>query len=114
MRRRTDVSPEAIAVATPAMLPTPTVDASAVMSSPPAVAGTVRTATSGCALVNRSARCCSRPASVLLSAIGRSGWNDLSFGGAIPDDELLEAVEESYRLVVARLPRKHRPEGWDA
>jgi predicted DNA-binding protein (MmcQ/YjbR family) len=45
--------------------------------------------------------------------IGRSGWNTLSVGGAIPDDELLEAVDESYRLVVVKLPRKHRPEGWD-
>src|SRR3954466_7667085 len=24
--------------------------------------------------------------------IGRSGWNDLAYAGAIPDDELLEAV----------------------
>ena len=45
--------------------------------------------------------------------IGRSGWNDLAFGGAIPDDEILDAVDESYALVVAKLPRKHRPEGWD-
>lgn len=45
--------------------------------------------------------------------IGRSGWNDLRLGGAIPDEELLEAVDESYRLVVTGLPRKHRPEGWD-
>ena len=45
--------------------------------------------------------------------IGRQGWNDLSLSGAIPDDELLEAVDESYRLVVARLPKKHRPEGWE-
>jgi predicted DNA-binding protein (MmcQ/YjbR family) len=50
----------------------------------------------------------------VMAYIGRSGWNDLAYGGAIPDDELLEAAEESYRLVVARLPRKHRPEGWDA
>ena len=49
----------------------------------------------------------------VMAYIGRSGWNDLSFSGAIPDDELLEAVEESYRLVVAKLPRKHRPAGWD-
>ena len=28
--------------------------------------------------------------------------------------DLLEAVDESYRLVVAKLPKKHRPEGWDA
>ena len=45
--------------------------------------------------------------------IGRSGWNDLAFGGAIPDEEILEAVDESYRLVVAKLPKKHRPDGWD-
>ncbi len=45
--------------------------------------------------------------------IGRSGWNDLAFGGAIADEELCEAVDESYRLVVGRLPKKHRPPGWD-
>jgi predicted DNA-binding protein (MmcQ/YjbR family) len=45
--------------------------------------------------------------------IGRSGWNDLSFSGAIPDDELFEAVDESYRLVVSKLPKKHRPDGWE-
>ena len=45
--------------------------------------------------------------------IGRSGWNNLRFGGAIADDELCEAVDESYALVVAKLPRKHRPAGWD-
>ena len=38
--------------------------------------------------------------------IGRSGWNTLSFAGAIPDDELIEAVDESYRLVVGKLPKK--------
>ena len=25
-----------------------------------------------------------------------------------------DAVDESYALVVAKLPKKHRPEGWDA
>lgn len=45
--------------------------------------------------------------------LGRSGWNSLGLLGAIPDDELLEAVDESYRLVVARLPRQHRPPGWE-
>ena len=49
----------------------------------------------------------------VMAYIGRSGWNDLAFGGAIPDDELLEAVDESYRLVVSRLPKPHRPDGWD-
>jgi predicted DNA-binding protein (MmcQ/YjbR family) len=50
----------------------------------------------------------------VMAYIGRSGWNDLRFGGEIPDDELLDAVDESYRLVVSGLPVKHRPEGWDA
>ncbi|HWM72612.1 MAG TPA: MmcQ/YjbR family DNA-binding protein [Nocardioides sp.] len=50
----------------------------------------------------------------VMAYIGRSGWNDLAFDGAIPDEDLLEAVDESYRLVVAKLPKKHRPEGWDA
>jgi predicted DNA-binding protein (MmcQ/YjbR family) len=45
--------------------------------------------------------------------IGRSGWNDLAFGGSIPDEDLLEAVDESYRLVVAKLPATLRPDGWD-
>jgi len=30
-------------------------------------------------------------------------------GGAIPDDELLEAVDASYDFVVAKLPKKDRP-----
>src|SRR3954463_16656513 len=46
-----------------------------------------------------------------MAYIGRSGWNDLAFDG-IPDDELLEAVDESYRLGVEKLPKKLRPGGW--
>ena len=49
----------------------------------------------------------------VMAYIGRSGWNDLSFSGAIPDDELKDAVDESYRLVVSKLPKRHRPPGWD-
>jgi predicted DNA-binding protein (MmcQ/YjbR family) len=41
--------------------------------------------------------------------IGRSGWNTLRFGGAIDDDEILEAVDASYDAVVAKLPKKERP-----
>ena len=41
--------------------------------------------------------------------IGRFGWNVLRLGGAIPDDELLEAVDESYDAIVAALPRRERP-----
>ncbi|MCD4534948.1 MmcQ/YjbR family DNA-binding protein [Nocardioides sp. cx-169] len=50
----------------------------------------------------------------VMAYIGRSGWNDLSFSGAIHDEDLLEAVDESYRLVVAKLPQKQRPSGWDS
>jgi len=41
--------------------------------------------------------------------IGRSGWNSLQIGGAIADDELLEAVDASYDTVVSKLPKKDRP-----
>ncbi|MFC8619366.1 MULTISPECIES: MmcQ/YjbR family DNA-binding protein [Micromonospora] len=41
--------------------------------------------------------------------IGRSGWNSLRLGGAIPDDELIEAVDGSYEAVVAKLPKRERP-----
>ncbi|MEV6303659.1 MmcQ/YjbR family DNA-binding protein [Actinoplanes sp. NPDC051861] len=41
--------------------------------------------------------------------IGRYGWNSLTVGGAIPDDEILEAVDASYEAVVAALPKRERP-----
>ena len=49
----------------------------------------------------------------VMAYIGRSGWNDLAYNAEIPDDELLDAIDESYRLVVEKLPRKLRPDGWD-
>ena len=45
----------------------------------------------------------------VMAYIGRSGWNTLRIGGAIPDDELIEAVDASYTAVVSKLPRKDRP-----
>jgi predicted DNA-binding protein (MmcQ/YjbR family) len=41
--------------------------------------------------------------------IGRSGWNNLTIGGAIPDDEIFEAVDASHAMVVGKLPKKDRP-----
>lgn len=41
--------------------------------------------------------------------IGRFGWNDLRIGGAIPDDEITEAIDASYAMVVSKLPKKDRP-----
>jgi predicted DNA-binding protein (MmcQ/YjbR family) len=45
----------------------------------------------------------------VMAYIGRSGWNTLHTGGAIEDDEILEAIDTSYDLVVSKLPRKYRP-----
>jgi predicted DNA-binding protein (MmcQ/YjbR family) len=45
----------------------------------------------------------------VMAYIGRSGWNTLRLGGAIPDDELREAVDGSYDSVVAKLPKYRRP-----
>jgi predicted DNA-binding protein (MmcQ/YjbR family) len=41
--------------------------------------------------------------------IGRFGWNSLRIGGVIPDAELLEVLDASYRAVLSKLPRKDRP-----
>lgn len=43
--------------------------------------------------------------------IGRNGWNVLGLDGPIPDEELLEAVDTSYDMVVAKLPKRDRPVG---
>ena len=47
----------------------------------------------------------------VMAYIGRSGWNTLRLGGAIPDEEILEAVDTSYDLVVSKLPKRDRPAG---
>ncbi len=41
--------------------------------------------------------------------IGRHGWNRLATTGGIELEELLEAVDTSWALVVATLPRAQRP-----
>jgi len=33
----------------------------------------------------------------------------LRIDGAIPDDELVEAIDSSYAAVVSKLPKKDRP-----
>ena len=45
----------------------------------------------------------------VMAYIGRHGWNTLQCGGAIPDDELHDAIDVSYELVVSKLPRRERP-----
>ena len=41
--------------------------------------------------------------------IGRSGWNNLRSGSAIPDDEIFEAVDASYAMVVAQAAKEGPP-----
>ena len=45
----------------------------------------------------------------VMAYIGRSGWNTLRVGGAIPEDELLEAIDASYSAIVSKLRKKDRP-----
>lgn len=50
------------------------------------------------------------PGDVAKSAyIGRSGWNSVKLGGTVPDDEILELVDTSYEIIVAKLPKSRRP-----
>lgn len=49
----------------------------------------------------------------VMAYIGRSGWNTLRHGGAIPDQEIFDAIDDSYLTVVSKLPRSRRPDGWD-
>jgi predicted DNA-binding protein (MmcQ/YjbR family) len=44
-----------------------------------------------------------------MAYIGRSGWNTVRLGGAVPDDEILELVDTSYETIVAKLPKSKRP-----
>jgi predicted DNA-binding protein (MmcQ/YjbR family) len=45
----------------------------------------------------------------VMAYIGRSGWNTLRIGDAIPADEITEAIDSSYAAIVSKLPRKDRP-----
>jgi predicted DNA-binding protein (MmcQ/YjbR family) len=46
-----------------------------------------------------------------MAYIGRSGWNTVRLGGAVPDDEILELIDTSYETIVAKLPKSRRPSG---
>jgi predicted DNA-binding protein (MmcQ/YjbR family) len=45
----------------------------------------------------------------VMAYIGRSGWNTLRIGGRIPDEEIRQAIDESYEMVVSTLPKRQRP-----
>jgi predicted DNA-binding protein (MmcQ/YjbR family) len=46
--------------------------------------------------------------------LARSGWNSLRFDGGIPADEIFDAIDTSYGLVLAKLPKRDRPAQPDA
>jgi predicted DNA-binding protein (MmcQ/YjbR family) len=43
-----------------------------------------------------------------MAYIGQHGWNTLTVGSQIPDDELRDAIDTSYELIVGRLPKRVR------
>jgi predicted DNA-binding protein (MmcQ/YjbR family) len=43
-----------------------------------------------------------------MAYIGQHGWNTLTVGAGIPDDEIADAIDTSYELIVAKLPKKVR------
>ncbi|WP_330253262.1 MmcQ/YjbR family DNA-binding protein [Nocardia sp. NBC_00565] len=52
------------------------------------------------------------PEDVAASAyIGRYGWNTIKLDGAVPADELRELIDQSYDVVVRKLPKSKRPTG---
>jgi predicted DNA-binding protein (MmcQ/YjbR family) len=42
--------------------------------------------------------------------LNKRHWNTVALDGSVPDDELLELIDHSYELVVARLTRAQRNE----
>ena len=49
----------------------------------------------------------------VMAYIGRFGWNSLKLDGGIPDEDLVEALDRSYELVVGGMPKRLRPAGWE-
>lgn len=44
-----------------------------------------------------------------MAYIGAHGWNTFSLDGTIPEDEIEDAVDASYAMIVAKLPKSRRP-----
>jgi predicted DNA-binding protein (MmcQ/YjbR family) len=40
--------------------------------------------------------------------LNKQHWNTVTLDGSVPEDELLDLMDHSYELVVARLPRAER------
>jgi predicted DNA-binding protein (MmcQ/YjbR family) len=45
--------------------------------------------------------------------MGTRPWNKVLLDGSIPDDDVLTMLDESYDSVVARIPKRDRPPGWE-
>ena len=46
----------------------------------------------------------------VMAYIGRSGWNSLTVGAGIPDDDIFDAIDTSYEFIVSKLPKRDRPQ----
>jgi predicted DNA-binding protein (MmcQ/YjbR family) len=47
--------------------------------------------------------------------LNKQHWNTVSIDGSIPDQMLRDMIEDSYDLILSRLPRSRREAlGWDA
>jgi predicted DNA-binding protein (MmcQ/YjbR family) len=44
--------------------------------------------------------------------LNKRHWNTVTLDGSVPDDELLDLIDHSCELVVARLPRAEQRPGW--
>ena len=44
--------------------------------------------------------------------MGTRPWNKIVLDGSIPDDDVLTLLDDSYDSVVARIPKRERPPGW--
>jgi predicted DNA-binding protein (MmcQ/YjbR family) len=44
--------------------------------------------------------------------LNKRHWNTVILSGALPDQFVRDMIEDSYDLVVSKLPRSRRPPGW--
>jgi predicted DNA-binding protein (MmcQ/YjbR family) len=44
-----------------------------------------------------------------MAYIGAHGWNTFQLDGSIAADEILDLIDTSYDLIVAKLPKRKRP-----
>jgi predicted DNA-binding protein (MmcQ/YjbR family) len=52
--------------------------------------------------------CARHPAITPGYHLNKRHWNSIALDGSVPDDELLDLIDHSHELVVARLPKAER------